>query len=55
MKKIILECCVDSVQSAVNARNGGADRLELCSALALGGLSPTVSLFSLVKKAAIYL
>ncbi|NCC07759.1 MAG: copper homeostasis protein CutC [Clostridia bacterium] len=50
MKKIILECCVDSVQSAVNARNGEADRLELCSALALGGLSPTVSLFSLVKK-----
>ncbi|KZS12471.1 Copper homeostasis protein cutC [Daphnia magna] len=46
----ILEVCVDSLESARNAELGGASRLELCSSLSLGGLTPTVGLVQSVKK-----
>lgn len=48
MKKI-LEVCVDSLASALAAAEGGADRLELCSALVVGGLSPDVALFRQIR------
>ena len=47
---LILEGCVDSVLSAKNATEGGANRLELCSNLIIGGTSPSTVLFKEVRK-----
>ncbi len=50
MNKPLIEACVDSYQSCVNATNGGADRLELCSHLIIGGCTPTIPVFKQVQR-----
>ncbi|MGY3570561.1 copper homeostasis protein CutC [Vibrio paucivorans] len=44
-----IEVCIDNLESLHNAIEGGATRIELCSSLALGGLTPS---YGLMKKAA---
>lgn len=46
----LLEVCVDSLASARAAAAGSADRLEVCSALAIGGLTPYTALVERIKE-----
>lgn len=40
----MLEVCIDSLESAINAVYNGADELEVCSSLPDGGLTPSPGL-----------
>ena len=47
---ILIEVCCGSVDDAVAAQAGGADRIELNSSLFLGGLTPSLGCFVETKK-----
>ncbi|XP_046552671.1 copper homeostasis protein cutC homolog [Haliotis rubra] len=46
----MMEVCIDSVASAINAEKGGAKRVELCGNLMEGGTTPTVGMLKVIKK-----
>jgi len=46
MKTHLLEVCVDSLDGLRNALVSGADRIELCRSLDVGGMSPSLEMVS---------
>ncbi len=47
---MLVEVCANSLESAMNAQKAGADRIELCSELGVGGITPSYGLLKSVKE-----
>lgn len=50
MDEVKFEICSGSLQSALNAQEAGAHRVELCSALSLGGITPSYGFIEMARK-----
>src|SRR3954468_6306435 len=45
---VLIEACVDAIDSALEAEAGGAGRIELCGELLQGGITPSAGLMAAV-------
>jgi len=50
MSQVLLEICCGGIDDAIEAEKGGAERVELCSALFLGGLTPSIGTIREAKR-----
>lgn len=50
MAKITFEVCVDTIKGVIDAVNNGADRIELCDALGIGGTTPSAGIMHVASK-----
>lgn len=47
---MLVEVCANSLESALNAEKAGADRIELCAELGVGGITPSYGLLKSVRE-----
>ncbi len=47
---MLVEICANSLESALNAQKAGADRIELCVELGVGGITPSYGLLNKIKE-----
>jgi copper homeostasis protein len=50
MARVLMEIVASTVEDCMAAESGGADRIELCAAIATGGLTPSLGMLLEVKK-----
>jgi copper homeostasis protein len=48
MARVLMEICVEGIESALAASAGGADRIELCENLVIGGITPSTGAIAVV-------
>ena len=49
-KSYQIEVCANSVESALNAQNAGADRVELCAGMPEGGTTPSIGQIMMARE-----